>query len=76
MPVITKHLCSVKPKGSSVYFTSGQILPFCFSGQNCDPCTLNSLDLFYGTMCVQTHLNGFLQSLPNVAGTGPKFKHH
>ena len=42
-------------KELSVYFTS--ILPFGFSGLNCDPCTLNSLDLFHDTMCVQAHLN-------------------
>ena len=52
------QFCRAKPKRSSVYFTSKQILPFGFSGQNCDPCrpTLNSLDLFHDTMCVQAHL--------------------
>ena len=50
--VIAKQFCRAKPKGSSVYFTSKQILPFGFSGQNCDPYTFNSLDLFHDTMCV------------------------
>ena len=62
--------CSAKSKGSSVYFTSKQILPFRFSGQNCDPCTLNSLDLFHDTMCVQAHLNVYHsggQMLPALA---------
>ena len=27
-------------------------------------------------MCVQAHLKVFLQWRPNVAATGPKFKHH
>ena len=50
MPVIAKQFCLAKPKGSSVYFTSKQILPFGFSGRNCDPYTFNSLDLFHDTM--------------------------
>ena len=57
MPVIAKLFYRAKPKGSSVYITSEQILPFGFSEQNCDPCTLNSLDLFHDTMCVQAHLS-------------------
>ena len=57
MPVIAEQFCRAKPKSSSVYFTSKQIQPFGFAGQNCDPCTLNSLDLFHDTMCVQAHLN-------------------
>ena len=57
MSVIAKQFCRAKPIGSSVYFTSKQILPFGFSGQNCDPYTFNSLDLFHDTMCVQAHLN-------------------
>ena len=56
MPVIAKQFCCAKPKGSSVNFTSKQILPFGFSWQNCEPCALNSLDHFHDTMCVQAHL--------------------
>ena len=70
MPVIAKQFCSAKSKGSSVHFTSKQILPSRFSGQNCDPCTLSSLDLFYDTMCVQAHLNVYHiggQMLPSLA---------
>ena len=65
---LLSQFCRAKPKGSSVYFASKHILPFGFSGQNCDPCTLNSLDLFHDTMCVQAHLN--------VGGTGPEFYYH
>ena len=38
------QFCRAMPKGSSVYFTSKKILPFGFSGQNCDPCrpTINT----------------------------------
>ena len=57
MSVIAKQFCRAKPKCSSVYFTSKQILPFGFSGQNCDPYAFNSLDLSNDKMCVQAQLN-------------------
>ena len=56
MSVIAKQFCREKPKDSSVYLTSEQILPFGFSGQDCDPYTFNSLDLFHDTRFVQAHL--------------------
>ena len=59
MPVIVDQFCRAKPIGSSVYFTSKQILPFGFSGQNCDPCTLNSLDLSM-TQCVLRLIKPFI----------------
>ena len=72
-----KQFCRAKPKSSSVYFTSGKKLPFGFSVQNCDPCTLNSLDLFHDTMCVQAHLSIYYSGGQiNVGGTGPTFSHH
>ena len=45
-------------KAVSVYFKTKRILRFRFSGQNGDPCrpTLNSLDLFHDTICIQAHL--------------------
>ena len=69
-----KQFCRAKPKGSSVYFTSKQILPFGFSGQNCDPCTFNSLDLFHDTMCVQAHLNVYYSGGQMLAALVQYFK--
>ena len=40
-----------KAKGSSVYFTSKQILPFRLSGQNCDP-FYYILDPLHDIVCV------------------------
>ena len=73
MTVIAKQFGSAKPKGNSVYFTSKQILPFGFSGQNCDSYTFNSLDLFHGTMCVQTHLNVYYSGGQMLAALGQNF---
>ena len=73
MPVIAKPFCNAKPKGSSVYFTSKQILPFGFSGQNCDPYTFNSLDLFHDTMCVQAHLNVYYSGGQMLAALAQNF---
>ena len=50
---------------------------FWISGQNCDPCNENSLDLFHDTVCVQAHLNVYYQITvrPNFGSTqtGQKF---
>ena len=55
MLVIATQFFRAKSKAVSVYFTSKQILPFGFSGQTFNPCTLNTLDLFHDTMYVQSH---------------------
>ena len=74
MPVIAKQLfCRAKPKGSSVYFTSKQILPFEVSGQNCDPYTFNSHDLFHDTMCGQVHLDVYYNGGQMLAALAQNF---
>ena len=73
MSVIAKQFCRAKPKGSSVHFTSKQILPFGFSGQNCDPYTFNSLDLFHDTICVQAHLNVYYSGGQMLAALAQHF---
>ena len=85
MSVIAKQFCRAKPKGSSVYFTSEQILPFGFSGQVCDPHTFNSLDLFHDTRFVQAHLivyysggqmlAALAQNYTIIKTTGPSVSH-
>ena len=65
---MAKQFCRAKPNGSSVYFASKQILHFGFSGQNCDPCTLNSLDLFHDmTLCVFRLIQTFLTIFRSTA---------
>ena len=73
MSVIAKQFCREKPKGSSVYFTSKQILPFGFSGQDCDPYTFNSLNLFHDTMSVQAHLNVYYSGGQMLAALAQNF---
>ena len=73
MSVIAKKFCRAKPKGSSDHFTSKQILPFGFSGQNCDPYTFNSLDLFHDTICVQAHLNVYYSGGQMLAALAQHF---
>ena len=55
-------------------FTSRQILPFGFSGQNCDPCAFNNLDFFHGTMCVQAHLNCYYSGGQMLATLAQNFR--
>ena len=54
-------------------FTSKQILPFGFSGQNCDPYTFNSLDVFHDTMCDQAHLNLYYSGVQMLAALTQNF---
>ena len=51
-------------KSGSANFTSKQILPFRFSGQNFNPCTVNSLDLSHDdTIYVQVNLKVYYSVL-------------
>ena len=59
MPVIVKQFCLSQPKDNSVYFTSKQILPFGFSGQNCDRVPLIAL-IFSMTQCVFRLIEAFI----------------
>ena len=58
MPVIVKQFCRSQPKDNSVHFTSEQILPFGFSGQNCDRVPLIAL-IFSMTQCVFRLIEAF-----------------
>ena len=64
-----------KPKRSSVYSTGEQILPSGISGCNFNQCrpTLNSLDLFHDTMCVQAHLNVYFSGGQMLAAMAQQF---
>ena len=57
--VIVKQFCRSRTKDNSVYFTSKQIVPFGFSGQNCDRVPLISL-IFPMTQCVFRLIEAFI----------------